>query len=114
MYSRSGNLGCLLAEFQLIEPLALIVPNHPKLINTSKRRLIVCGHKFCSYTPNPDSRTLFLEAGDNVLVQIITRDNHCFLKSSGVEHFSRLDAQPGKITRIKTDAGQLMSSFTQP
>src|SRR5689334_16538349 len=55
----------------LVLPLAIRTSYCGKFVDSAQRRLIKGGHEFCSYTPHIDPRALFLEAGNDVLIEVV-------------------------------------------
>ena len=70
-----------------------------------------------SLVPTPQTlilRALFLEAGNDVFIQVVAGDDHRLGKPCVIEYFARLDAQPRQVPESRTDPGHLVAVFTQP
>src|SRR2546423_9280409 len=85
-HAGDGNLGRLLRELELVLPFAGLVAHGAELVNPAQRRLVERGGEFRADAPDVDLRVLVLQAGDDVLVEIVAGENLRVGKSTSVEN----------------------------
>src|SRR5262245_23926320 len=98
MRARSGDLFGLLAQLEAIGPAALIIANGAQLVDAAQGWIIMGCDQPGAHAPDVDARPLFLEALDQVFIQIVAGKDGSLRKAGVVEKFSCLDAQPGQIS----------------
>jgi len=110
-HTRVGDLDGHLAQLDAGLPFGLtLLLGSSKLIHTTKSRLVVASDKLGADAPHVDGGILVLECGDEVLIKIVAGKDLSVREASSVQKLTGLDTEPGKITTVETDTGELVAS----
>ena len=85
-----------------------------ELVDAAERRLVAAGDELRADAPDVDARALLLEARDQVLVEVVARDDLRLGEAGRVEDLARLDAQVGEVAGVEADAERLVPARAQP
>src|SRR4029450_7938349 len=84
-----------------------------ELVDAAERRLIKRGDELGADAPDVDASALILDVLDQMLVEIVGRDDLGVRKSGRVEHRARLGRQMCEVARVEANAGKLVASCAQ-
>ncbi len=84
-----------------------------ELVDPAEGGLVAAGHEPRPHAPQIDPRPLLLEARDEVLVEVVAREDAHGAKAALVEDPPRLDAEPGEVARVEADADRLVAPLAQ-
>src|SRR5439155_8515474 len=107
------DLRDLFAQLHFVNPAPAVTANRTQFVNATERRLIVGRDQFGAHAPDVDHCALLLEAGDDILVEVVARHNDRIWEAGRIENLSRFDAQPGQIAGIESDAHHFVTPFAK-
>ena len=102
-----GDLGALLGELDPRFPGPAASADRGELVDAAQGRVVRAGDHPGADSPGRDLRALLLQARDDVLVQLVGSENDGLREPRGVEQLARLDREPGEVSGVEADAGQL-------
>src|SRR6266542_854569 len=95
-------------------PLLSRLSNGCELVDATQRGVVVGGGQLGADAPYANGRSLILQAGNDVLVEVIGSEDPRLLETGVVEQLSRFDAEVRQIARIQSDAEQFVTVVAQP
>src|SRR5437667_3226424 len=107
------DLRDLFAQLHFVNPAPAVTANRTQFVNATERRLIVGRDQFGAHAPDVDHCALRLDAGDDILVEVVARHNDRIREARRIEKLSPLDAQPGQIAGIESDAHHFVTPFAK-
>src|SRR3989440_3143894 len=103
----------LFAQLHFVNPALVVTANRTQLVNAPERRLIVGRDQFGAYAPDVDHCALLLEAGDDVLVEVVARHNDRVREAGRIENLPCFEAQPRQIAGIESDSHHFVTPFAK-
>src|SRR5437867_2905952 len=107
------NLRDLFAQLHFVNPAPVVTANRTQLVNAPERGLIVGRDQFGAYGPDVDHCALLLEAGNDVLVEVVARHNDRVREAGSIENLPRFDTQPRQIAGIESDAHHFVTPLAK-
>src|SRR4051812_39015500 len=103
------DLDRLLAELDRLVPRAVVVAVSTELVHAAERRLVERRDELRADAPHVDARALLLDGRDQILVEIITRDDPRVGKATLVENSACFDREVREVAGVEANARELVA-----